>query len=117
MRLKHLVISLAIVVMAASTALAGSPVIVHFFVVPASIPAEKLNGLNDYLIKTAGGFTASRSFGGAMGNLGKDYAPENLSYTVSAPRNVSGEISGYLKKSFGLKEVFLLTWPAERLDN
>lgn len=117
MRLKHLAISLAIVAMAASSAFAASPVTVHFFVVPASIPAEKLNALNDFLIRTAGGFTASRSMGGTMSNLGKDYAPENLSYTVSAPRNVGGEIGGYLKKSVGLKDVFLLTWPAERLDN
>lgn len=116
MKLKHLVISLAIVAMAASSAFAGSPVTVHFFVVPASIPAEKLNALNDFLIRTAGGFTASRSFGGAQNSLGKDYAPDNLSYTVSAPKNVGGEIGGYLKNNVGLKNVFLLTWPAERLD-
>jgi len=116
MKLKHLALSLALVVLAATSAFAGK-VTVHFFVIPAATPAPQINALNDYLIHTAGGFTASRSFGGAQNSLGKDYAPDNLSYTVSAPKNLGKEIGGYLKKDLGLKNVFLLTWPADRLDD
>lgn len=116
MKLKSFALAFLLVVLAASSALAAKAT-VHFFVVPAGISAEQMHDLNTFLIKSAGGFTASRSTGGDTGNLGKEYAPENLSYTVSAPKNLGKEIGGYLKKSLGLKQVFLLTWPAERLDD
>ena len=110
-----LTLSLGLVLLLASAALARKAT-VHFFVVPQSIPAEQLSSLNDFLIKTAGGFTASRSMGGTMGSLGRDYSPENLSYTVAAPKNVAKEIKGYLKNNCGQKEVFMLVWPAERVE-
>lgn len=116
MKLKHLALSLALVVLAATSALAGK-VTMHFFVVPASLPTTQINALNDYLVHTAGGFTASRSFGGALNSAGRDYAPDNLSYTVSAPKNLSKEIGAYIKTQLGQKDVFLVTWPADRLDD
>lgn len=115
MKLKSLLLALALVASLVSSALAGTPATVHFFVVPAAVSDEKLHDLNTYLIKNAGGFTASRSTGGDIGTLGKEYAPENVSYIVSAPKNMGKEIGAYLKQKLGLKQVFLLTWPAERL--
>jgi len=115
MTLKSFLLAVVLVVLLAPAALARKST-VHFFVVPSSIPSEQLTKLNDFLIHTAGGFTASRSFGGTMGSLGKDYSPENLSYTVSAPKNVAKEIKGYLKTNCGLKEIFMLVWPAERVE-
>jgi len=117
MKLKALVLALALIVLASSSALAARPVTVHFFVIPAAMTDEKLHDLNTFLIKSAGGFTASRSTGGDTGTLGKAYAPENLSYTVSAPKNLGKEIGAYLKKELGLPQVFLLTWPASRLED
>lgn len=122
MKLKSLLIILALVVVAASSALAASPAAakrtatVHFFVVPAGIPSEKLHDLNAFLVKNAGGFTVSRSTGGDSASFGAGYAPENLSYTVSAPKSLAREIGGYLKKELGLNRIFLLSWPAERLE-
>lgn len=122
MKLKSLPMVLVLVALAASSALAASPapgkrtVTVHFFVVPAGIPSEKLHDLNVFLVKSAGGYTVSRSTGGDTASFGAGYAPENLSYTVSAPKNLAREIGGYLKKELGLKRIFLLSWPAERLE-
>jgi len=113
--LPTLALALGLVLLLAPVALARKAT-VHFFVVPQSIPAEQLSSFNDFLIKTAGGFTASRSMGGAMGSLGRDYSPENLSYTVAAPKNVAKEIKGYLKNNCGQKAVFMLIWPAERVE-
>ncbi|MDR3640525.1 MAG: hypothetical protein P4L39_04305 [Humidesulfovibrio sp.] len=113
MRIKSLLTALALVVLLSSTALAEKT-IVHFFVLPASIPSEQLVKFDDFLVHTAGGFTATRSYGGAMTSLGKDYAPENLSYTVAAPKHLRKEIMDYLKKNCGQKEVFMLVWPADR---
>lgn len=116
MKLKALVLALALVVLASSSALAAKAT-VHFFVVPSALPSEKLHDLNAFLVKNAGGYTVSRSTGGDSASFGAGYAPENLSYTVSAPKNLGKEIGGYLKKQLGLKPVFLLTWPAERLED
>jgi len=122
MKLKSLLMVLALVLLAASSALAASPaaakgtVTVHFFVIPAGVASEKQHDLNTFLIQKAGGFTASRSTGGDIGSLGREYAPENISYTVSASKNLAKEIGGYLKKELGLKKVFLLSWPAERFE-
>jgi hypothetical protein len=114
MRTKSLFAALALVLLLSSTAFAAGKTTVHFFVVPAGIPAEQLAKFDDFLIKTAGGFTASRSFGGAQTSYGNDYAPENLSYTVAAPKNVAKPIMEYLKKNCGQKDVFILVWPADR---
>ncbi|MBU1229446.1 MAG: hypothetical protein KKA55_05780 [Proteobacteria bacterium] len=116
MRLRSLALAFALVLTLAPAALAAKAT-VHFFVIPAAIPAEQLAKLNDFLITTAGGFTASRSTGGDMGDLGRDYRPENISYTVSAPKNVAREIIGDLKKNCGQKGVFMLTWPATSVDS
>jgi len=115
MRFKSVLLALALVLLLSGSALAAKAM-VHFFVVPASIPDEQAHAFNDFLIHTAGGFTVSRSTGGTVGNLGKEYTPENLSYTVSAPKNVSKEIKGYLQKNCGQKQVFMLVWPAERVE-
>jgi hypothetical protein len=114
MRMKSLFAALALVVLLSSTALAAGKTTVHFFVVPASIPAEQLAKFDDFLVRTAGGFTATRSFGAAQTTYGKDYAPENLSYTVAAPKNLAKPIMDYLKQNCGQKDVFILVWPAER---
>jgi len=114
---KLLLLSLALgLVLLLAPAAHARKATVHFFVIPASIPAEQLNKLNDFLITTAGGFTASRSTGGAMDSLGRDYSPENLSYIVSAPKNVAREIRGYLQKNCDQKSVFMLVWEAERVE-
>jgi len=113
MKLKTILLSLALVLMLSGSALAAKAT-VHFFVLPAGIPAEQLAKFNEFLVKTAGGYTVSRSTGGDMGDLGKGYAPENVSYTVSAPKNVARQIKAYLKTNCGKDQVFMLTWPAER---
>lgn len=115
MKLTRLALSLSLVLLMAGTALAAKAT-VHFFVVPAGIPSEKLHDLNAFLIKNAGGFTVSRSTGADTVSFGAGYAPENLSYTVSAPKNLSKEIGGYLKKELDQKRVFLLCWPADRFE-
>ncbi|SNS20653.1 hypothetical protein SAMN04488503_3182 [Humidesulfovibrio mexicanus] len=115
MKLTRLALSLALVLLMAGSALAAKAT-VHFVVVPAALPSEQLHDFNAFLVKNAGGYTVSRSTGGDSASFGAGYAPENLSYTVSAPKNLSREIGGYLKKELGLKKIFLLTWPAERLE-
>jgi len=115
MKLTRLALSLALVLLMAGSALAAKAT-VHFFVVPAGIPSEKLHDLNTFLVKTAGGFTVSRSTGGDSASFGAGYAPENLSYTVSAPKNLAREIGAYMKKELGQKRIFLFSWPADRLE-
>jgi hypothetical protein len=115
MKLKSLVLSLALVLVLSGSALAAEAT-VHFFVVPASLPAERLNAFNDFLAKTAGGFTTSRSMGVSMSAQGKKISSENLSYTVSAPKNVAKEIKVYLKEKCGQNDVFMLIWKAERVE-
>jgi hypothetical protein len=115
MKLTRLALSLVLVLLMAGSALAAKAT-VHFFVVPAGLPSEKLHDFNAFLVETAGGFTVSRSTGGDSASFGAGYSPENLSYTVSAPKNLSKEIGGYLKKELGQKRIFLFSWPAERLE-
>lgn len=115
MKLRVFLLSLSVVVLMAGSALAAKAT-VHFLVIPASLPSEKLHDFNAFLVKKAGGYTVARSTGGDSASFGAGYAPENLSYTVSAPKNLSREIGEYLKKELGQKRLFLLTWPAERLE-
>lgn len=115
MRVKSVLFTLALV-LALSTSAFAAKAMVHFFVIPAGIADDKLHDFNEFLIHKAGGFTVSRSTGGSAGSFGKEYAPENLSYTVSAPKNVGKEIKAYLQQNCGQKDVFLLVWPAERVQ-
>jgi hypothetical protein len=113
MRFKSVLLALALVLALSGQALAARTM-VHFFVVPATIAEEKLHAFNAFLVRTAGGFTVSRSTGADTASFGAAYAPENLSYTVAAPKNIGKEIKAYLKKNCGEKDVFLLVWPADR---
>jgi hypothetical protein len=115
MKLKSLLLTLALVLALSGSALAAKAT-VHFFVVPAGIPTEQLAEFNKFLLHSAGGFTVSRSTGAAASASGHEYAPENLSYTVSGPRNVARQIKAYLKRNCGQQDVFMLTWPAERVE-
>ena len=105
--------ALALVLALAPAALAQKSV-VHFFVVPASVSAQKLPALNDFLVQTAGGFTVSRSHGGSLSNAGRRIRLDNWSYTVAADTDLSQEIMDYLKAKCGLPGLFILVWEAER---
>jgi len=115
MKLKTILLSLALVLVLSGSALAAKTT-VHFFVIPASVPTEQLTKFNEFLVHSVGGFTISRSTGGSMGLSGPQYDPENLSYTVAGPKNVGKAIKAYLKKNCGLSDVFMLVWPAERVE-
>ena len=86
----------------------------HFFVVPASVSAQKLPAFNDFLIQTAGGFTVARSHGGSLSSADRKIRLDNWSYTVAADTDISQEIMDYLKVKCGLPGVFILVWAAER---
>jgi len=114
MSIKSFILSLALVVALASSALAGQTT-VHFFVLPAATPASELTQLNEFLIKTAGGFTSMPTRGGGPMEAGSATAgKDNVSYLVAAKKNLSKQIMGYLKEKTGLKEVFILVWKADR---
>ncbi|GEM_PF-1213712 len=106
-------VALALVLALAPAALAQRS-IVHFFVVPASVAAQKLPALNDFLVQTAGGFTVSRSHGASRSSAGRRIRLDNWSYTVAADTDLSQEIMDYLKAKCGLPSVFILVWEAER---
>lgn len=108
-----LALSLGLVLLLATAALARKST-VHFFVLPAAVPAQDLPALNDFLVKTAGGFTASRSHGGRAGRKAKTIRLDNWSYTVAADKDLSGEIMDYLKQKCGLESVFMLVYEADR---
>ncbi len=112
MHLKSLLLSIVLSLALATSALAGQTV-VHFFVLPASTPASELTQLNDFLIKTAGGYTSMPTRGGDTDS--KDgSAKENISYLVAAKKNLSKQIAAYLKEKAGMSGVFMLVWKAER---
>lgn len=111
--LRSFFLALALVLLLVSTAFAGKAT-VHFFVVPASVSAEKLPALNDFLVKTAGGFTAARSHGRGAGSTSRKIKLDNWSYIVAADKDLSGEIMDYLKTQCGLPGVFMLVYEADR---
>jgi len=111
--LKPLLLALALVLLLAPAAFARKTT-VHAFVVPASVSTEKLPAFNDFLVQTAGGFTAARSHGRGPGSPGKKISLDNWSYTVAADRDLSREIMDYLKQNCGLPDVFMLVHEAER---
>jgi len=110
---KALFLALALILLLASAAFAGKAT-VHFFVVPSAVSAQNIPALNDFLVKTAGGFTAARSHGQGPGSTGRKVKLDNWSYTVAADRDLSREIMDYLKENCGLPGVFMLVWEAER---
>jgi hypothetical protein len=111
--LKSFFLTLALVVLLAPAAFARQTT-VHFFVVPASVSAQKLPALNDFLVHSAGGFTATRSHGRGPGSTSRKVTLDNWSYTVAADKNLSREIMDYLKTQCGLPSVFMLVYEAER---
>ena len=110
---RTLALSLGLVLLLAPAALARKAT-VHFFVLPAAVSAQELPALNDFLVQTAGGFTAAPSHGGRAGRKGKAIKLDNWSYTVAADKDLSGEIMDYLKTKCGLASVFMLVYEAER---
>ncbi len=114
MSIKSFLLALALVVVLASSALAGGKATVHFFALPDSVPAVELVKLNGFLNQTAGGFTAMRSQGGSMISGVSESKEGNMSYLVAADRNLSKEIMAYAKEKLGLPTLFILVWKADR---
>lgn len=114
MSCKSFLLALALVVVLASSALAGGKATVHFFALPDSVPAAELVKLNVFLNQTAGGFTAMRSQGGSMATGISEIKESNMSYFVAADRNLSKEIMAYAKEKLGLPKLFILVWKADR---
>jgi hypothetical protein len=106
-------LALALVLLCAPAAFARKAT-VHFFVVPSSVSAQNIPALNDFLVKTAGGFTAANSHGRGPGSTSREIKLNNWSYTVAADRDLSREIMAYLKQQCGLPDVFMLVYEAER---
>ncbi|OGR34373.1 MAG: hypothetical protein A2051_12995 [Desulfovibrionales bacterium GWA2_65_9] len=111
--LPTLALALALVVLLAPAALARKST-VHFFVLPAAVSAQDIPAFNNFLVQTAGGFTASPSHGRGPGSKGKKIKLDNWSYTVAADKDLSGEIMDYLKTKCGLASVFMLVFEADR---
>ena len=108
-----LALALALVLLCAPAAFARKAT-VHFFVVPSSVSDQNIPALNDFLVKTAGGFTAAHSHGRGPGSTDSEIKLNNWSYTVAADKDLSREIMDYLKVKCGLADVFMLVYEAER---
>lgn len=114
MSFKSLLLSLVLILALAPGAFAGQDT-VHFFVLPSATPASDLAQLNEYLIKTVGGYTAMPSRGGSLPEAGSPTASkENITYFVAAKKNLSKPFMAYLKEKLGMKDVFMLVWKADR---
>ncbi len=110
------VLALLAVLLSGVPAFAGKAY-VHFFVVDAALSKEKTLALQEFLARTAGGYTLAKTEGAAMGKDGVKPPEASHSYLVSASRPLGGEIVDYLKRNCGEKTVFLLTWEAERFED
>lgn len=99
---------------------ATEQVVVHFVVVPRVLPggkepAGKFPELRKFLAKTAGGYTQLGSCdGGVLAAGGEVRSESNICFLVSAPRDLSAEITAYVKGHFENKTPFILTWPGNR---
>lgn len=115
MRLKSCLIALVLVLLLATSALAGGKTaLVHFVVVPASVPAEKLSEFSAFLDNKAGGLTAFRTHGSHLGSGVGAIDEKNVSYLVAADKDMSKEIVAFAKERLGLPGIFLLVWKADR---
>ena len=115
MRLKSCLIALVLVLLMATAALAGGKkALVHFVVVPSSVPAEKISEFSAFLDSRAGGLTAFRTHGSHLGSGVGALDEKNISYLVAADKDMSKEIVRFAKEKLGLKDIFLLVWKADR---
>ncbi len=95
-------------------------VVVHYFVVPSVLPggvnaAERLPALRMFLSKLAGGYTQlGMTQGGWVNPKGGLETERNISFLVSAEKDVSKEIAAYLDRHFPAKARYLLVWDAVR---
>jgi len=116
--MRKLIFVLAFVSLVACAAPAfAAKAYVHFFVVTAEMPKEKIAAMQEFLARTAGGYTFAKTEGAALGKDGVKAPEASHSYLVSASKPLGREIADYLKKNCGEKSVFLLTWEAERYED
>ncbi len=115
MRLKSCLLALVLVLCMSATALAGGrKALVHFVVVPSSVPAEKISEFSAFLDNKAGGLTAFRTHGSYLGSGVGPLDEKNVSYLVAADKDLSKDIVAFAKERLGLKDIFLLVWKADR---
>ncbi|CCH48017.1 hypothetical protein [Pseudodesulfovibrio piezophilus] len=96
----------------------NTSVFVHFVVLPVkqgeggeNSPA--LNTFRAEMIMLAGGYSElGPSLGGSLHPEGV-VSKENISYLVSADRDISLEIRKVVNTLFGLEKAFILVWPAQ----
>ena len=96
-------------------------VFVHFFLVPTTLAdgtgaAEKRPAFETWLTATYGGFTRLGQGAGAWKNAkGQVETEANTAYLVSTHRDVSKDIAARLTADFGVREPYILVFPAGQL--
>jgi hypothetical protein len=91
---------------------------VHFLVAPATFSdgssADKaVSELKDYLLTSAGGYTELLNSQGCWINpKGTVEKENNFSFMVSAQKNMSAELKGYVSKHFGQQYPYVIVWKA-----
>lgn len=95
-----------------------SRIYVHFLVAPAAYSdgssADKaVSELKGYLLTLAGGYTELGNSRGCWINpKGTVEKESNISFMISAQRNMSAELKGYISKNFRQQYPYVIVWKA-----
>jgi hypothetical protein len=119
-RIIPLIICLALILCAGAAQAADEqqPFIVHFVVVPGTMPdgsdsSPAIMEFRKEVLKLAGGYTElGQSHGGSLhGGVVKQQ--ENVSFIIGAKKDISPDLKAMTRKLFKGDGAFILSWPGK----